>query len=198
MRIPSLALLTVLAAAVCAPAQDGMKLTARTQNTTRQMSRVVYFQTGGGTFAIPAQYAVSWEAPEWKDEHDKALQDAEAGTRLRLGKNAWVTFDTNRPMTIGGANVPAGAYYVVVEKAGDDKLNLVLLDQNEVRAQHLDAFQTDQTKGGVVIPMKWEKSDKAEDEMKFKLLTTPEDPKKGTFGLAWGPHKLSAPTTVTL
>jgi hypothetical protein len=185
------ALLVLLAGA--AAAQN-----AFVQTGERKMTRVLVFQRDDKGFSIPAQYTFTYGAPEWKEEHEGALSKVKAGERMRFGKDAWATLDTNRPLTIGGVKVPAGIYYLAYEKAGDDKLGLVLLDAATMQKELKDAFQADKAKGGLTIPMKWEKTDNSEDMLAIKIMPTKEGSRDGTLGIVWGPHKLTAPIAIEM
>ncbi len=196
---PALLLAALLLAFIIPPpAEAQAQAQAMAQNGERKFSRVLFFYRDDQEFSIPCQYMVSYGAPEWKDEHDEALKQAAKGARLRLGKDAWATFETNRPLTIGGVKVPVGYYHLAIEKMDEGKLGLVLLDQAKVREKHLDPFQSDKTEGGIVVPFVAEKSEKPTDELTIRLQTKKETPKDGTLLCAWGPHRLTAAITVEM
>jgi hypothetical protein len=171
---------------------------AHSYDADRKMTRVLLFQEDDKGFAIPAQYSFQYGSAEWKEEHGALVGKAKAGDRFRFGKDAWATLDTNRPLTIGGVKVAAGIYYLAFEKAGDDKMNLVLLDAAAMRKDLKDPFQADKITGGTAIPLKWEKTDKSEDDLTVKVMTSKESFKNGTLGILWGPHKLTAPVVIEM
>lgn len=161
----------------------------------RKFVRVLFFEERGGKPAVGCQYSLTWGAPEWREEHQKALEGSRPGTRLRLGKDAWTTLDTNRPLVIGGTKVPVGIYYLVLEKTAAKKLSLVLLDVATVQKAVLDPFQSDQTKGGLVIPLTWAGAEEPVAALDIQLTPSEAKPKEASLKLAFGPHRLSAPIT---
>ncbi len=199
-RIPFKALCVLAALSACDPrasAQDQPALNARAQVTPREMTRLIFFSRGPDGFALPAQVVFQYGQPAWKADYDETIKGAKAGMRARLGKDFWSTLDTNRDLTIGGKAVPAGSYYLAIEKVDDQTMNLVLLDPAEIRKQHLDAFMAEKATGGIPVPMQWEKTEKA-TELQSLRLQSGKDPREATFEILWGNHRLSAPLTVKL
>ncbi len=162
------------------------------QSGERQFSRVLFFDEKDGKPSVPCQYSLQWSAPEWRGEHQKALDASPVGTRLRLGKDAWSVLDTNRPLVIGGTKVPAGIYYLALEKTAAKKLAMVLLDPVAIHKAQLDPFQTDQTKGGLVVPLEWTADQKEAESLTMSLTPDQAKPKESTWALSFGPHRLSA------
>jgi hypothetical protein len=167
------------------------------QTGERQFSRVLVFSQVDGKFAIPCQYVIEYGAPEWKAQYDAYLAEAQVGTRLRVGKDAWTTFDTNRPLKIGGVDVAPGHYCVTAAKVGEKEYALVLLDSASVRAKQLDPFQSGITEGGLVIPLQWERVEKVADTLAIRFSTNQENAKEASLAIAFGPHRLSAPITAS-
>lgn len=181
-------LVVLLVLAAIAPAQE---VVARSQTGKCNMTRVLFFKRTP-RFHIPVQYAITYGAPAWKSEYDRMLEGKEA-QRFRLGKDWWTTFDTNRDLTVGGAKVPAGSYYLVLERTAKGSINLVALPTAEIRKKRLDAFQSPNTTGGIAIPMMHKKGDgDGAANLQITLAANPEDHNKGKVSINWGPHTLSA------
>lgn len=174
--------------AILAPAQD---VTARAQTGDFKMTRVLFFKRKP-KFHIPVQYSITYGAPAWRSAFDDQLAAAKGkNVRLRFGKDFWTTLDTNTDLTIGGAKIKAGPYYLVLEHTKGNSINIVALNANDIRDKKLDAFQSGSTTGGIVIPCKHKKSDKETDSLQIKLIAGKE-PTTGTLGVRFGPHSLAA------
>ena len=195
----SLALAVVAVLAPAVTAQEGPRPgQSFVQTGERAFSRVLFFDRKDGEFHIPCQIVLTYGAPEWKEEFEGMIAQVKEGRRVRLGKDSWPTLDTNRPLTMGGAKVAPGSYYLTVEAVDDKTWNLVLLDPNDIRKELLDAFQAEKTKGGIAIPMKWQRTEKEQEKLLMTLSGTKDKPRDFTLLLRWGKHELSAPVTIQM
>ena len=175
--------------------EGGSQLVAMSGDTPRTVTRVFYWDQA--TQSSPGQYSINYGSAKWKAEYDGML-DKLKGKRNRLGSNNWPTLDTNLPLSIGGKDVAPGIYFIAIECSNEGAFSLVLLDPKEVMAKKLDAFQASETKGGLVIPLTYAKSDTAAEDLTISLKRGEVDVKKGKLEIAWGNHKATAPIAVTI
>jgi hypothetical protein len=158
------------------------------QVETRAMTRALWFAQKDGKFSVPGQFCFQYGAPKWSDKYGEQLKSSSL-KRWRFGKDTWTTYDATIPAKIGGVAVPAGLYYVVLERDAKGGYALVLLDPKDAREKKLDAFQADATTGGIVVPLKHETVEDGDGD--FKIVIT--SGKDLGFETTYGPHKLTAP-----
>jgi hypothetical protein len=168
-----------------AESAEGMVIT---QSLERGLSRLVWFSDDRAN-PIAGEFWIEYGRPAWKSGFAKGLESGQR--RWRLGADAWTTLDTNVELTIGGQKVAPNAYYVVLENAGKDKWNLVLLDPAPQRAAKMDAFGAYATTGGIVIPLTSAKASKSAEKLAIEITKDASKRKEGMIEIAFGPHKLS-------
>ncbi|HYC78182.1 MAG TPA: hypothetical protein VEI02_11200, partial [Planctomycetota bacterium] len=125
-----------------------------------------------------------------------------------FGKDAWTTFDTDVPVTVGGAKLEPGSYYVALqrvpgtgadEKARVDSYALVFLDPSVVRKKRLDAFQADETEGGVIAPLtEGPPAEKAMPKLGIAMSTNKEKKNEMTLMIGIGPKRFTTPIVAQL
>jgi hypothetical protein len=171
-------------AATSSPANPAAQQTDKPaiQDEPRGMARVVYFGGNG----IAAEYKIEYGKPAWKDEFDKQLKG-----RVRLGRDYWTTLDTWNGLSIGDKDVKAGEYFLALECSDKKEWSLVLLDPEPLRKQKFDAFGSAQTKGGQLVPMKYEETKDAAESLSIKFVGDAKDPKLQTLEIRFGKHRLS-------
>jgi hypothetical protein len=171
-------------AATSSPANPSAQQTEKPaiQDEPRAMARVVYFGGNG----IAAEYKIEYGKPAWKDEFDKQLKG-----RVRLGRDYWTTLDTWNGLSIGDKDVKAGEYFLALECSDKKEWSLVLLDPEPLRKQKFDAFGSAQTKGGQLVPMKYEETKDAAESLSIKFVGDAKDPKLQTLEIRFGKHRLS-------
>jgi hypothetical protein len=153
------------------------------QDEPRAMARVVYFGGNG----IAAEYKIEYGKPAWKDDFDKQLKG-----RVRLGRDYWTTLDTWNGLSIGDKDVKAGEYFLALECSDKKEWSLVLLDPEPLRKQKFDAYGSAQTKGGQLVPMKYEATKDAAESLSIRFVGDAKDPKLQTLEIRFGKHRLSA------
>ena len=153
------------------------------QDTQRGMARVVYFGGSG----IAAEYKIEYGKPAWKPEFEKQMKG-----RVRLGNDYWTTLDTWNGLSIGDKEVKAGQYFLALECGDKNQWSLVLLDPEPIRKQKLDAYESAQTKGGQLVPMKYEESKDSADMLSIKFVGDAKDTKLQTLEIRFGKHRLTA------
>jgi tetratricopeptide (TPR) repeat protein len=155
----------------------------------------LFYWAGNGS---PGQMVVSYGPVTWKDSYEGQFQaKTMTNRRWRLGSNFWTTLDTNMDITIGGQKVPAGYYYITLEKKDDGNLVLALNDPAQIRARKLDAFQAHETKGGIEIPMAHATSEDVAGELTISFHKG-DASGQGNLEIRFGGHSLNAPYTTPI
>jgi len=152
------------------------------QDEPRAMARVAYFGNNG----IAAEYTIEYGKPAWKDEYEKQMKG-----RVRLGNNYWSTLDTWNGLTIGDKEVKAGEYFLALECSDKNQWSLVLLDPEPLRKSKIDGFSSSQTKGGQLVPMKYEATGDSADALSIKFVADPKDAKQQSLEIRFGKHRLT-------
>ena len=170
------------------------------QTSERVATRFLLFEQKDGRFRSQGQVCIDFTPPEWKKDYndDKKLDQMTRGQRMRFGKDFWSRLDTSVPLDLGGIKVPAGSYYLALERSKDDKWSLVLLDPARMREQRVDAFDTASTKGGTLVPLTCSRSKESQERLKIEFLVDKKDSRKAILDLHWGTYKLSTPLTAEL
>lgn len=158
----------------------------------RQGTRLAFFSASGS----PGQIALDYGTPVWKESYAKHVEDQSlVGRRWRCGQDFWTTLDTNVDLVIGGVEVPAGAYYVTLERTREGKIVMALNDPAIVRKKKLDAYVAHLTNGGILVELALEKTDKLAEKLAF-TMEPGEEMTAATFALRFGPYLLSAPMEI--
>ncbi len=116
-----------------------------------------------------------------------------SGRRWRFGQNFWTSLDTNIPLTLGGIEVPVGAYYAVLEHSKQAGLRMVLLNPGEVRKRRLDSYEAGKTSGGISIPLALGKAARPASRLALELTVDRSKRDHGMLSIRFGPHELTAP-----
>lgn len=163
--------------------------------SSQRMSSTVFFFNQD--FSSPGFLFLQYGQPSWKDEYDLQVEKAK-GNAARLGKDYWASFETSCALTLGGAKVAAGQYYLGIACSEKGEWTLVLFDAEKCRKNQLTPFMTaDMVKQGTAVavsaPMTYTKSEKSVEKLSLELAADKKETGKGSLTLAWGKHQLSAP-----
>jgi len=145
------------------------------------------------------QFAIDHGRPAWKKEYeDTAKFDAMTkGKVWRLGDNFWTTLDTDMPLTISGKTVPAGSWYLGVERSADGaQWNLVFIDPVKARAGHMDASEIGRAPVDFKAPLTLEQVTEVKDKVTIDLIYKAPNIRDVTLRIGWGKLQLSAPVKV--
>lgn len=156
------------------------------QQTPRTSCRVVFFSKTG----VGGEYWLDYASPEWKAEYDQKFDDETLGKRVRLGKDAWSTFECTCPVTIGGKDVKPGYYYLALERAKKGAWSLVLLDADDLRKKRTDAFASSSTTGGLAVPLEEGQAGNSA-QLKISFEAGKADLEQ-VLKIEWGPHTLTS------
>ncbi len=163
-------------------------------STKRGSSRLLWWAGQGS----PGQVAVDFGLPAWSDDHGEQIESGKLDDRRwRLGKDFWTRFDTNVHTTFGEQKVPAGNYYLTLERKKGGDVVLAFLDPAEVRKLTLDSFlaQKASKMNAIEVSMKHTKSEDVAGKLDMTLTSDPDDAMKGVLTIRFGPHVLTAPFT---
>jgi len=160
----------------------------------RVSTRMAYF----GPNTSEGQFAIDYGQPEWKAEYETQFEVLTKGKRWRLGNNFWTTLDTHLDLSIGGTEVKAGYYYLVLARSEADEWHLVLLDPRKIQEKKLVASMANETTGGLEAPLKWEKIEETAQKLEVKLIPDEANLEKTTLEIRWGKHKRTTPIEVSL
>ncbi|MBK8098183.1 MAG: cupin domain-containing protein [Planctomycetes bacterium] len=158
------------------------------ETSQRGNTRIFYWFGPGSA----GQVAIDFGRPRWQPAFGKFLQ-APAGRRWRFGENFWTTLDTNMGLTIGGVEVPIGQYYVVLQAADEGAVELVLLDPQVVRQRRLDAYQANETSGGIVVPLAPMAAAAPSPALDLELTLDDGATNRATLRIRFGPRSLQTP-----
>jgi len=162
------------------------------ETSPRGSSRIFYW--GGNRSG--GQVIVDYGQPAWKEEYDQSV-DAQLGVRWRLGNNFWTRLDTNMDVTAGEVDIPAGLYYLVLERRKEDRnFVLWLLDPVEIRDARLDAFQAPQTKGGIALPLEYKAVELKAEKLQIALAPDAQRKDGATLTVHFGKHRLATKLTL--
>ena len=167
-----------------ASAQDGGPYI---QLEPRAMARVVYFGNAG----VSGEYAIECGKPAWKAEYEKGWDAMTRGKRLRLGKDWWTTLNTFCPLVMEKVEVKPGTYYLALDCSDKGEWSLVALDPEPIRKQRVDAFGSEQTKGGTKIPLKHEEVKESAAELTIQFVADPKEQRQQTLEIRFGKHRLA-------
>jgi hypothetical protein len=178
-----------------AQAQQRPKIIAfGSDSPERGTTRVGYWNNEKNQGA--GQFAIDHGKPVWKkDYEDQAKFDAMTkGKVWRLGENFWTTLDTDMPLTVAGKTVPAGAWYLGVERSTDGaQWNLVFIDPAKARAAHLDASEIGRAPIEIKAPLTLEQVTDSKDKLSIDLIFKTPNIGDVTLRIQWGKLLLSAP-----
>ncbi|MBK8979229.1 MAG: cupin domain-containing protein [Planctomycetes bacterium] len=181
-----------------APTRGGMagrpaptEQTPYDESSERGLARI-FFWFGGSS---AGQLAIDFGRPAWSVAFD-AFTETPSERRWRFGENFWTTLDTNIPLTIGGADVPVGQYYLVLQNHPEHGLRILALDPAPIRARRLDAWQANETEGGIAIPVLHTRVEDVAERLEVELRVEAGARERGVLTVRFGPHRLEAPVVL--
>ena len=188
----------LLVCAAAAQAQQKPNIIAfGSDSPDRGTTRVGYWNQQKNKGA--GQFAIDHGRPAWKKDYEDAAKfDAMTkGKVWRLGDNFWTTLDTDMPLTISGKTVPAGSWYLGVERSADGaQWNLVFIDPVKARAGHIDASEIGRAPIDFKAPLTLEQVTDVKDKVTIDLTYKAPDIRDVTLRIGWGKLQLSAPIKV--
>lgn len=166
----------------------------------RGMSRVAYWDNKKNVGL--GEYAISYGRPPWNPQVEAQLDQATIGKIWRLGDNFWTTLDTNLPLKISGVDVPAGNYYLAVERSRQGAWNLALINPAQARKLHMDAYETITRLSQVPVrlraPLSFAKVEATAQRLSIIVKAIPGAGDKASLTIQWGNLQLKADVQATL
>ena len=188
----------LLACAAVAQAQQKPNIIVfGSDSPDRGTTRVGYWNRAKNHGA--GQFAIDHGRPAWKKEYEDSgkFDTMTKGHIWRLGDNFWTTLDTDMPLTIAGKTVPAGVWYLGVQRSADGaQWSLVFIDPAKARAGHMDASKIDHAPVEFKAPLTLEQVTDSKDRVTIDLLYKAPEIRDVTLRIGWGKLQLSAPIKV--
>lgn len=141
--------------------------------------------------------AVRYGQPAWNAAFDKFVEP-DHPPRWRLGKDHWTTLDSDLTLDFAmGPTVPPGYYYLLLEKrgvdrSGNDRFGLVLLDPARVRASRLDAARAGEVRGGAFVPLRHAHVEAPAKTLQIALVPAAGARGNASLEIRFGSHVLRA------
>ena len=200
--IPKILLLaTVLLLTVTASAQEKKPAIAAfgSDSLERGTVRVGYWnrEKNGGA----GGFFIDYGKPVWKAEYgDAAKFDAMTkGKTWRLGSEYWTVLDTNVPLKIAGTTIPAGIWYLGLQRSQDGAAwSLVFIDPAKARGMQLDPSEIERAPVAHKAMMTMEQSSETADKLTLTLDVPKSDLKQSQLKIHWGKLQLKAPIEVSI
>jgi hypothetical protein len=145
------------------------------------------------------QFAIDYGRPIWRKEYEDAAKfdQMTKGKTYRLGSNFWTTLDTDIPLVIAGKTIPAGLWYLGLQRSGDGATwSLVFIDPAKARAAHIDASEIERAPVEFKALMTTEQASESKEKLTIDLIFQQANLKDVTLKIAWGKLQLSAPIQV--
>lgn len=159
----------------------------------RMSTRVLYF----GENAPLGQISIQYGQPVWKPEYENLLTESR-DTSQRLGSDFWTCLDTDMDLTIGGAPVPKGQWYLGLRIDTEGRPHLMVMEAAAVRAQKADASQTQMFLAKINAPLQHSRTEQQVDRLTIALSTEGKPTGEAELIVTWGKHKLTAPVVADL
>jgi Cupin domain/Protein of unknown function (DUF2911) len=157
------------------------------ETSARGSTRIFYWGQSNSAGQVEIDYGV----PQYQPAYAKFLTEP-SGQRWRFGQDFWTRLDTNMPLSIGGVDLDAGYYYLVLENTAEHGIRMIALDPVEVRKQRLDAYEAPKTTGGIAIPLTAAKADYPSGRLQIALSVDRSKDDEGTLEIVFGSHRMSA------
>ncbi|MEZ5962642.1 MAG: tetratricopeptide repeat protein [Planctomycetota bacterium] len=159
----------------------------------RKLTRMVLFSGRGSVGGV----SIAYGQPEWQDKYEEMIDSPKVqNRRWRFGKDEWTTLDASVPVTLGDRELPAGVYYLTLERKGE-AFFMAALDPATVHASTIDPFVAHQTTGGIEVALKHERTDVSAPRLEIKLKESMGGkPGTGELIVRFGPHQLSTPVAL--
>lgn len=159
----------------------------------RKSVRIALFGQGSS----PGQVALDFGPVKWNEAYAGKINAPEfQAKKWRFGKDFWTTLDTSIDLELAGTAVPAGYYYLTLEKRGEDFI-LALHDAAATRKLKLDGAVAHMLKGGIEVKLQHSTGEVA-NELDIALRMEKDSMDTGGLVVRFGPHVLNAPLRLKL
>ncbi len=157
----------------------------------RETVRAMWKSGASNGYAVAGQCGFSYGRIPWRHGFFDAVRES-GKRRWRLGRDAWTTFETDVPVLVGGIDLSAGLYYVVLDigtKPGSGAL--VFIDPIRARELRQDAQDADQGGVGTVVPVLFTDDGEGSAPLTFLLKADPSDTRRLDLLIVFGSWLIS-------
>ncbi len=143
----------------------------------------------------PGQISIEYGLPKWRTAYESNFKSFPDGHRWRLGSNYWTNFSSSFPIQAGDARLPAGFYFLVLEKGDGQSWKLVFLKPSQVHELQIDPWHVNrQTSGPAVLSLALVEAEKnsATESLEIRLKLRDENPKQFLIDIRFGPVHLQS------
>lgn len=168
-------------------------------SSTRGCTRLIYFNQTGNTYdRSPGQLAIEYGMPVWKDAYRTQFDQLTQGKRWRLGENLWTNLDSRFEFEVGGVKMPAGYYYLALDRSFEDDWSLLFFDPIDAFEAGFDAWHVNYRDLPELesAPLRHERVEEIQPQLKMFLQLDPKDDKNSELTIRFGPHKFTTSVRV--
>ena len=198
-RILAFLLVGAVLGAVSVDAQQAKIAAFGAASAERGSARVGYWDSAKNTGA--GGFFIDYGRPVWKKAYDDPanFDKMTKGVVWRMGSDYWTVLDSNFPLKISGKEIPAGIWYMGVQRSQDGaEWNLALIDPAKVRATRLDPSQIDKAPIAHRVPLKMEKIAQPAEKLTITLTVPKATLKETEMRITWGTMQLTAPIETSI
>ena len=94
---------------------------------------------------------------------------------MRLGKDGWARLDTSVPLTLGGVKIPAGNWYLGLNKT-KDQFSLMVMEAKALRGKMVPPWMTSSVKAKINAPLEHEKVEESQENLLITAAAGKKDP----------------------
>ena len=143
----------------------------------------------------PGQVSIEHGLPAWKEEYSDLFAGLPAGKRWRMGSNYWSNLSSSFSLSGPGGRLPAGYYYLVLEKGDGDAWKLVFLSPSGVRQLQIDPWHVNRQDSGVgAFELDLTRTTLAQptEKLEIRLALQDENPRSFRIDIRFGPTQLTS------
>ncbi len=181
--IRSLALVGIALSTV-AEAQ-GSRLTAAASTRATTVVSLSTPRVQGQPAPTPLTIKVDYGQPHVRGRAGLPTELAKDGTVWRVGANAATTLTTEVDLTIGGAEVPKGAYSLYAIREGGKALLIINKNTGQWGTEY------DASKDLARVPLTTRTATESLESLQIALVPAASGPARGVLSIAWGTMALA-------
>ena len=181
--------LSILGTVLVGPVQaQGSRLTAAASTRATAVVSLSAPRVQGQPAPTPLTIKVDYGQPHVRGRAGLPTELAKDGTVWRVGANAATTLTTEVDLTIGGAEVPKGAYSLYAIREGGKTLLIINKNTGQWGTEY------DVSKDLVRVPMTSRIAAESLESLQIALVPAPtvkDMPARGVLSILWGTLSLS-------
>ncbi len=178
--------LALLGAAVARPVQgQGTPLAAAASTRATAVVSLSAPRVQGQPAPTPLTIKVDYGQPHVRGRAGLPAELAKDGTVWRVGANAATTLTTEVDLTIGGAEVPKGAYSLYAVRDGGKTVLIINKNTGQWGTEY------DASKDLVRVPLTSRTAAESLESLQIALVPAASGPARGVLAIAWGTLVLS-------